>query len=277
MKKLILYFSSFLASVPLAHADDQEIWQRIGWLQEQVIILSQQIASIGQGSQGLPGPEGPQGVPGPQGPQGPQGPEGPPGYYIAGEGIKIEGDVISAITKTHELGDIYQGGIIFWLDETRQHGLIASLNDLNNYKGTQWRNGASGNKVTNARADGIGAGESNTRLIIAQQTIDNQKGNFAALIAARYSVLEDGVTPCSIPASPYETCYGDWYLPSIYELSLLKANLQPRGVAHFAPEYYWSSTEADVSNAWLQNFSTGDLVQSDKSNTLGHVRAVRKF
>jgi hypothetical protein len=27
-------------------------------------------------------------------------------------------------------GDEYQGGIIFWLDETKEHGLIASKQDL---------------------------------------------------------------------------------------------------------------------------------------------------
>ncbi|WP_182352934.1 hypothetical protein [Legionella sp. PC1000] len=63
----------------------------------------------------------------------------------------------------------------------------------------QWRNGPSGNKVTNARADGIGAGETNTRVIIAEQTIDNQKGTFAALKAVSFQVLSDGITPCQTP------------------------------------------------------------------------------
>lgn len=46
-----------------------------------------------QGLQGEAGPVGPQGGPGPQGPQGEQ---GPAGNYMAGTGIQIDGDEISA-------------------------------------------------------------------------------------------------------------------------------------------------------------------------------------
>jgi hypothetical protein len=268
MKKII-GFSLLILCVSAVHANEDDIWNHIGALKNQIIYLQQEIASI---------PAGPQGDPGPQGPQGEKGEHA---YYQPGEGIVIEDSIISTTNKIHHLGDSYQGGIIFWLDETNQHGLIASKFDLNNNEGIQWRNGDSGNKITNAYSDGIGAGANNTRLIISQQTADNQSGSFAALIAARFNVLEDGEIPCQTPASPDTTCFGDWYLPSIYELTLLKASLQSRGVTSFTtsfvPDFYWSSTEADVSNAWLQNFSTGELVQSDKASTLGHVRAVRKF
>jgi Protein of unknown function (DUF1566) len=277
MRKMIAFSMLFL-SMSVAHADDRDIWERIGWLQTQIGLLQNQIVFLKQQIANIPA--GPQGIPGPQGEQGPQGPQGEQGehaYYQPGEGIIIEGDVISTSNKTHQLGENYQGGLIFWLDETGQHGLIASKFDLNDNQGIQWRNGDSGNKITNAYSDGIGAGASNTRLIIAQQTPDNQSGSFAALVAARFSVLEDGETPCNTPASPNTTCYGDWYLPSIYELTLLKIRLQLRGIVNFVPDFYWSSTEADVANAWLQNFSTGEIVRSDKASTLGHVRAVRKF
>ncbi|HAT9240665.1 TPA: DUF1566 domain-containing protein, partial [Legionella pneumophila subsp. pneumophila] len=32
-----------------------------------------------------------------------------------------------------------------------------------------------------------------------------------------------------------------------------------------------------VGEAWLQNFSTGELMASGKASTLGHVRAVSRF
>ena len=56
-----------------------------------------------KGEQGPQGPKGEQGIQGPQGEVGPQGPQGPQGIqgekgesaYVAGEGIKIEGNVIS--------------------------------------------------------------------------------------------------------------------------------------------------------------------------------------
>ncbi|MCE3043969.1 DUF1566 domain-containing protein [Legionella sp. 16cNR16C] len=244
---------------------------QIGILQTQMVVVSNQIIALANQIASIPaGPQGPQGIPGQRGER------GPAGRYQAGNGIRIEGEVISANTSTHQIGEPYQGGIVFWVDDTGQHGLIASKNDVYT-QGIQWRNGESGNKITNARADGIGAGESNTRLIIAEQTIDNQTGEFAALLANQYRVAEDGETPCVTPANPQSLCYGGWYLPSIYELSLLKANLQPQGLASFTPDYYWSSTESSVSKAWLQNFSTGEVITSDKASTLGHVRAVRQF
>lgn len=247
-----------------AHSNDKEIWAHIEALYSKIGTLQSQVNSI------------PAGAPGPMGPMGPIGEQGPAGTYKAGEGIEISNGEIKT-TLTHHIGEEYNGGIVFWVDGTGQHGLIASKVDLNDNQGVQWRNGESGNKVTNARADGIYAGESNTRLIIAQQTIDNQSGTFAALLAANYRVLSDGITPCSVGSSLSEPCYGGWYLPSAFELTLLHSNLHTQGISAFAPSHYWSSTEASVGEAWLQNFSTGELVTSGKSNTLGHVRVVSRF
>lgn len=175
----------------------------------------------------------------------------------------------------HHIGDEYRGGLVFYVDESQEHGLIASKIDAG--AGVQWRNGAAGNKITNARNDGIGAGETNTRLIISQQTIDNQSGTFAALLAANFQVQGDGVTPCKTPISPEVLCYGGWYLPSAYELQLLHNNLHQTNVSSFAPEFYWSSTEASVSAAWLQNFSSGEITAQSKANTIGRVRAISRF
>lgn len=177
----------------------------------------------------------------------------------------------------HNIGDLYHGGIIFWLDPTGLHGLIVSKAEINKGEGIQWRNGASGNRVTNARGDGIGAGEGNTRLIISQQTSDSQPGTFAALLANNYKVLEDGQTPCPIPVPISVTCYGGWYLPSAHELALVHNNLGQQGISTFAPEYYWSSTEASGTKAWMQNFATGEQIASEKANTLGQVRAISRF
>ena len=49
----------------------------------------------------------------------------------------------------------------------------------------------------------------NTAIAIATQMADDESGNFAAKVCADYSVTVGGVT------------YGDWYLPSQYELNLL--------------------------------------------------------
>ncbi|HEM0351356.1 TPA: DUF1566 domain-containing protein [Legionella pneumophila] len=199
-----------------------------------------------------------------------------PIHYSAGDGIEINGSVIQAKVARHFIGEEYRGGIVFYVDESGQHGLIASKRDALD-KGISWRNGDSGNKITNAQGDGIGAGETNTRLIIAQQTADNQQGNFAALVAANFKVLGDGVTPCKTPVTPDAVCYGDWYLPSAYELQLLYQNLQGNNLSSFAPEFYWSSTEAGVSKAWLVNFSSGEVGVSGKSSTIGKIRPIKQY
>ena len=49
----------------------------------------------------------------------------------------------------------------------------------------------------------------NTSIIVATQIGDNQTESFAAKTCADYTVIDGAVT------------YGDWYLPSIYELNLL--------------------------------------------------------
>ncbi|MBX9703480.1 MAG: DUF1566 domain-containing protein [Silvanigrellaceae bacterium] len=188
----------------------------------------------------------------------------------------LQNQIAALGVRPRQIGDEYHGGIIFYVDESGQHGLVASKFDISE-EGIQWRNGTSGNRVTNARADGIGAGLTNTRLIVAGQTIDNQKGQFAALAAVNFQVLSDGITPCKTPIREGSICYSGWYLPSAFELQLLQKNLNQRSLSSFAPDYYWSSTEAGVSTAWLQNFSTGELIMSSKSETLGRVRAIHQF
>ncbi|MHA3320879.1 DUF1566 domain-containing protein [Legionella pneumophila] len=265
MKTLkIISASALLIASGASQANDREIWAHIEALYQKFTTLQTQVNAIPAGAQG------------PQGPMGPKGERGPAGTYTAGEGIEIiDGEIKT--TAHHHIGEEYNGGIVFWVDATGEHGLIASKNDLNNNQGIQWRNGDSGNKVTNARADGVFAGEANTRIIIAQQTIDNQSGTFAALLAANHRVQADGITPCPQPGTESETCYGGWYLPSAYELTLMQRNLQAPGLSAFAPDFYWSSTESSVNDAWLQNFSTGELVMNGKASTLGHVRAVSRF
>lgn len=291
MKKIIstlLLTMSFAAYPDLM--EDHARWimtlqGQVAALQVKTNELQTQINNVPEGKKGAPGEKGapgPQGVqgergiPGIPGPIGAEGPRGLPGVYTAGNGIVIEGDVIKSTQATHQIGEEYLGGLVFYVDDTGQHGLIASKMDINS-QGIQWRNGASGNKVTNARADGIVAGETNTRLIIAQQTVDNQKGLFAALVATQFQVLADGVTPCKTPIAQDNLCYGGWYLPSAFELQLMYRNLHETNLSSFAPEYYWSSTEANAANAWLINFSTGELIVSNKSNTLGRVRAITHF
>lgn len=260
MKK-ILTLILFLCQLKAFAGPGDDVWVKIAELSTGISIanasitsLQQQIQKLNARVESLPAPT----------------------RYQAGNGISIEGNVIHARpANQHQIGEVYRGGIIFYVDESGEHGLIAGKRDTG--KGLSWRNGVAGNRVTNARADGIGAGDTNTRLIIAQQTIDDQKGSFAALAAVGFQVMEDGLTLCKTPVPQCAACYSGWYLPSAYELQLMYKNLAQQGVSNFSPEFYWSSTEADVSNAWLQNFSTGELFVSSKADTTGRVRPIARF
>lgn len=176
---------------------------------------------------------------------------------------------------THRIGELFQGGLIFYVDASRQHGLMTSLIDLVP-EGIEWRNGEGGDRTVNAQAKGLGAGENNTRLIISQQTIDQQEGLFAALIAANYQISADGVSPCPANMTVTLPCFGGWYLPSVYELVLLHTNLKHLGLGQLTDTVYWSSTENNTTQAWLVDFSSGEPRISDKSMP-AQVRAIHAF
>ncbi|MFZ4739614.1 MAG: DUF1566 domain-containing protein [Bacteroidales bacterium] len=170
---------------------------------------------------------------------------------VTGTGTTASPYVLNATgATTLTIGQSYQGGIIFWLDATGQHGLIAATTDQST--GIQWYNGTY--TTTNAVRDGIGAGMYNTERIIANQST----GSYAAQLCANY---QGGG-------------YGDWYLPSKYELNLLY--LQKTAVGGFAGDYYWSSTEGYSINAWNQTFGSGLQNLNPKTNAF-YVRAVRAF
>jgi len=157
------------------------------------------------------------------------------------------------------IGDSYQGGIIFWLDTTGQHGLIAATTDQS--AGIQWYNGTY--RYTGTTGDGLYAGVMNTVLIVAAQLSDNPTENFAAKVCADYSVTDGGVT------------YGDWYLPSRFELDLLYQ--QRTVVGSFVNNFYWSSTESNNQYTWAQIFPQGQQGSVSKSHTDFCVRAIRAF
>lgn len=160
-------------------------------------------------------------------------------------------------STVHFIGENYGGGIIFFVYDNGQHGLIAATADQS--IGIRWDGGTNTN--TRARADGIGAGLKNTAIIIANQgPVDGNA--FAATVCNEYSVTVGGVT------------YGDWYLPSKYELELLY--LQKTVVGGFADVNYWSSSETNNVLAWFQFFDNGFQNFNIKNSTY-YVRAIRAF
>jgi hypothetical protein len=187
------------------------------------------------------------------------------GTIETGGGIKFPDGKIQtkAVTQetgsssVHSIGESYGGGKVFYVYDNGRHGLIAATADQSD--GIRWYAGTY--TTTEARADGVGAGKTNTVLIVASQGYGDG-ATYAARVCNEYSTTEGGTT------------YGNWYLPSKHELNLL---YQQRGAVdiHFG-SVYWSSTEFTMGSAYLQSFSTGN--QSDyNKNDVDYVRAIRAF
>ena len=168
------------------------------------------------------------------------------------------GDQVSFTTLTFAIGQPYQGGKIFYLDGTGQHGLIAAIEDQST--NMRWYAGTSINTV--AYGYGVGAGKINTALIIASQGYGDGE-LYAARVCNEYLVTVGGVT------------YGDWYLPSLFELHLMYQ--QKDLIENFSDGFYWSTNEdINVNRAWGQIFSNGTSGVEQKYGTY-HVRAIRAF
>jgi len=108
-----------------------------------------------------------------------------PGFYYwngtAWEAIGSSGPT------TYSVGDFAQGGIVFWVDETGQHGLVCAKVDQS--ADIRWYAGTYG--VTRATGDGPFSGELNTSIIISSQVSIGDNGNdYAAQIYKSLKVVK---------------------------------------------------------------------------------------
>jgi hypothetical protein len=158
------------------------------------------------------------------------------------------------------IGDTHAGGIIFYLDASGCHGLVCTPTDQSS--DIKWNNGESID--TYAYGNGIGNGSGNASAIGRWQ--GGCSSCYASLIC--YNVLIEG--------------FRDWYLPSKYELNLMRENvgqgnaLGLGNIGNFNAGSYWNSTEHSNVVAWYQNFTTG-FIDGDLKTKAFSVRAVRVF
>ena len=179
-------------------------------------------------------------------------------------GILVLVFTMSFTVNSQEIGDIYEGGIVFYVDETGQHGLVAAQEDL---EGTyEW--GCYGESVDGADSQLIGSGLQNTVDIINQGCMTENGSTTAAQAALDAEI----------------TGYSDWYLPSKDELTEMYNTLGNGGPEvniggfenSFSYGVYWSSSELLSNFAWYVNFSDGGSSYNSKSNTY-RVRVIRAF
>ena len=150
-----------------------------------------------------------------------------------------------------KIGDSYQGGIAFFIDTSGKHGLLAAPEDQS--RSVVWFNG--GFKDTGAVS--LSDGSSNTDLIITAQGTSTE---YAARLCRDFR----------------GGGFADWYLPSKDELNTLY--LQRSAIGKFDDNIYWSSSQYDVGEIWVQDFATGEQHLDNSSDAAGvAVRAVRAY
>ncbi len=153
------------------------------------------------------------------------------------------------------------GGIIFYIDESGQHGLVAALEDLEG--AYEW--GCYQQEVNGADGTYLGTGHQNT-IDIVNQGCATENGGITAAQAVLYTEING---------------YSDWYIPSKDELVEMYNTIGNGGsdgnVGNFINNFYWSSSEyINEFFAWVVNFNDGWTVNGDKYYS-GRVRVIRSF
>jgi hypothetical protein len=153
-------------------------------------------------------------------------------------------------------GELVHGGMVFYVDETGQHGLVAAMEDLGQF---EW--GCYSEYIDGADGTAIGTGYQNT-LDIVTGCSETTTAAFNALNAAIQG-------------------YTDWYLPSKNELIEMYYTIG-NGVAEgniggFSNGYYWSSSENSYDSAWLVSFSNGNTGHADSKDSTYRVGVIRAF
>jgi tetratricopeptide (TPR) repeat protein len=188
--------------------------------------------------------------------------------------------IVNIIEKDKlQIGSIYEGGIVFYIDKTGKHGLVCAEKDFGfAIWGLEKSIGASGNGI----ADGTGI-ENTTRI----HKLASRSGIFN---------LNKMQTAARLCIESNHNNYSDWYLPTKNELNLLWTNR--KYIGGLKKDCYWSSTEESESYAWGQYFAknnywgyeNGDQSSQKKNVTFNfngfssvkginrnYVRAIRAF
>lgn len=183
----------------------------------------------------------------------------------AGDGITITGTypdfVVSQSTK-HYIGELIgtngEDGVVFWVDQTGEHGLICSPEDLNGGTTMAW---------------------SDIVVIIVPDGAVSRYDGYANSIAINNQSPNSAAGACLTYTTP-GTSAGEWYLPAVDELSKIYHTKYEINKAlntnSFGSAYYWSSTELSFNYAWYYHMDIGYSNNNNKNNSY-MVRAIREF
>ena len=166
----------------------------------------------------------------------------------------------TSYTPLYQIDDMVQGGIVFYVDATGQHGLVAALEDL---EGTfEW--GCFEEYVDGADSKWIGSGLQNT-MDITNQGCATEDGGITAAQAALDAEING---------------YSDWHLPSsgeLYQMYITIGQGSENGnLGGFENIWYWSSSENVPTNSFYVNFNNGVTNTIYKAIPTS-VRVIRSF
>ncbi len=163
------------------------------------------------------------------------------------------GDTISFTTDSLYLGMMVNGGIVFFIDSTGEHGLISSLSDL---------------------ADIAWFIQGPDKITLATSTTDGLANTMR--IDYVYPYADYAAVSCASFRIPGWDVIGgnSWFLPAKDQLE--KMYLKRTLIGGFSNKTYWSSTEADLDNAYAEDFSNGSQSALEKTLKYG-VRPIRQF
>ena len=181
---------------------------------------------------------------------------------------------------THAIGEVYGGGIVFYVWDGGAHGLIGANTELNNGQATSWGGGSSAYVGTQNRY-GVLGGKLNTQRILNVIPVptfgngDNGTGNkSAAYWAATY--LSAAVVVGGVTVTPQ---FSDWYLPNETELMLFATQRSYFPNCNFTTHDHWSSSErpdyAYLAYALGANSNTN--IYQDAKTATKYVLAIRSF
>jgi hypothetical protein len=178
-------------------------------------------------------------------------------YYVRAYAVNSAGTGYGSTFEIYAfvVGQSYQGGVIFYIDGTGQHGLISATTDQ--AAGVVW---GCDNFSIPGISTAFGSGQSNTNLIVS--------------------------ATCSVPLTAAKVCndlvlngYSDWFLPAMGELNLMYDNRF--SIGGFTANWYWSSSEepyTPVCCAQFHQFNGGTTGgYAGKSNPGMSTRAIRVF
>jgi hypothetical protein len=204
--------------------------------------------------------------------------------YQAGTNITIDtGTNPSTINATGgttvAVGDLYQGGIVYYVDATGQHGLAVSLVEQSQ---SEMGGGVS---TYFGSGNGVGAGVINTTMMLMVGEITT---GLSSITSSGYE--SDGTTSCATPSSsPPTTCFGGWYMGSAYEYQLIQPSLatiiNPALLAlagsgaqqiSTTADYWTSNVASGGNNVYTVNISTA-AVQSEFQDNTNNFRGIRQF